>query len=204
MHSEAIAFLTQADSVLADVIQRIGPYEPEFDQGDLFSCLAEAIIHQQLSTKVARTIHRRFLALYSEEAHPTPEDVLNTPDETLRGAGISYSKISYLKDLSAKVQAGLPPLEELEHLDDEAVIQTLTPIKGIGRWSVQMLLIFRMQRPDVLPVDDLGLRTAIRNAYQLSDLPNKKTVQQIGDRWSPYRSIASLYLWRSLDSSPPK
>ncbi|MHC5862678.1 DNA-3-methyladenine glycosylase family protein [Nostoc sp.] len=114
-------------------------------------------------------------------------------------AGVSGSKVLYLKDLAQKVMEGLPTLEELQTMDDESIIETLTPIKGIGRWTVQMLLMFGLHRQDVLPVDDLGIRAGIRRVYGLAELPKKKTVEDLGQMWKPYRSIASWYLWRSLE-----
>lgn len=201
-YSLAIATLQQADPVLADVIDRVGPCRLHTVQqsGDLLHSLSRSILYQQLSTKSATAIYQRFLQLYSDTSFPTAEAILNTPDEVLRNAGISRPKILYLKDLAQSVLDGLPTLTDLADLEDEAIIQILTPIKGIGRWTVQMLLIFRLQRWDVLPVDDLGIRAAIRRAYQLSDLPDKKTIEQLGQSWKPYRTIASWYLWRSLES----
>ncbi len=117
----------------------------------------------------------------------------------MRGVGISRPKVVYLKDLAQKILDGLPTLTELEAMEDEAIIKTLTQVKGIGRWTVQMLLIFRLHRWDVLPVDDLGIRSGIRRVYSLPELPDKKTVQQIGIRWQPYCTIASWYMWRSLE-----
>ena len=130
-------------------------------------------------------------------------DVLNTPEEVLRRVGISGSKISYIKNLAQQVLEGLPTLEQLAVMDDESIIKTLIPLKGIGRWTVQMLLIFRLDRWDVLPVDDLGVRAGIRRLYGLEALPDKKTVEGFGQRWKPYCSIASWYLWRSLERTPP-
>jgi len=120
----------------------------------------------------------------------------------LRGVGISRPKVVYLKDLAQKILDGLPTLTELEQMDDEAIIKTLTQVKGIGRWTVQMLLIFRLHRWDVLPVDDLGIRSGIRRIYSLPELPNKKTVEQLGKNWQPYCTLASWYLWRSLELKP--
>lgn len=197
----ALAQLRSADARLAAVIERVGDctlYQGQ-QTGDLLSALAEAILYQQLSGKAAAAIHRRFLQLYPDRSFPSPEDILETPDDLLRGAGISRPKIVYLKDLALKVQAGLPTLEEISEWEDEAIVQSLTQVKGIGRWTVQMLLIFRLHRWDVLPTDDLGIRSAIRNLYDLTDLPDKKTVLRIGEPWQPYRTIASWYLWRSLD-----
>jgi DNA-3-methyladenine glycosylase II len=130
---------------------------------------------------------------------PTAIQILDTPDETLKGVGISRQKIVYLKDLAQKTLEGLPAIADLECLEDETIIQTLTQVKGIGRWTVQMLLIFRLHRWDVLPVDDFGVRAGIRRTYKLDDLPNQKTVERIAENWKPYRTIASWYMWRSTD-----
>jgi DNA-3-methyladenine glycosylase II len=194
----AIAALKK-DPILASVIEQIGDCQLNQVQptGDLLFSLSRAILYQQLSGKAAAAIHRRFLELYAEQL--TPEAILNTPDEILRGAGISRPKIVYLKDLAQKIIDGLPTLAELELMEDEAIIKNLTQVKGIGRWTVQMLLIFRLNRPDVLPVDDLGVRSAIRRLYALPELPDKKTVEHFGQKWKPYCAIASWYLWRSLE-----
>jgi DNA-3-methyladenine glycosylase II len=202
-YTAATSFLMQSDPILATVIERVGACQLRSDDGDLLYCLAETIIYQQLSGKAAASIHRKFLQLYSDKPFPTATDILNTPDETLRSAGLSRAKVLYLKDLAAKVQAGFPTIADLELLDDEAIIQQLIAIKGIGRWSAQMLLIFRLNRLDVLPVDDLGVRSAIQKLYQLDDLPNKKTIEALGQKWRPYCSIAAWYLWRSLDIKTP-
>ena len=195
----ALAALKQADPVLADLIDRVGECRLDREQhtGDLFSVLSKSILSQQISTKAAAAIHKRFVALYPESL--SPEQVLDTPDEVLREVGISRPKIAYLKDLAQKIQEGLPTLTELDAMEDEAIIQTLTPVKGIGRWTVQMLLIFRLHRWNVLPVDDLGIRAAVRRAYHLTDLPTQKAVRELGQSWQPYCTIASWYLWRSLD-----
>lgn len=200
-YTAAIATLKQADPILAGLIDQVGDCRLNHHQqtGDLLFALAESIIFQQLSGKAASTIHRRFLQLYPDKPFPVAEDILNTPDEVLRSAGVSRSKALYLKDLARKVLEGLPSLEELEAMEDEAIIQTLTQVKGIGRWTVQMLLMFRLHRWDVLPVDDLGIRSGIRKVYNLPELPDKKTVEFIGEPWKPYRSVASWYLWRSLE-----
>jgi DNA-3-methyladenine glycosylase II len=200
-YSIALSALKQSDPILARVIEQIGPCKLNQQQQseDLLSALCESILYQQLSGKAAATIHRRFLQLYPDQPYPSAEDILSTPDELLRGAGISRSKTIYLKDLAQKVLDGLPTLTELRAMEDEVIIQTLTPVKGIGRWTVQMLLIFHMQRWDVLPVDDLGIRAGIRRVYNLPELPSKKNVETIALPWKPFRTIASWYLWRSLD-----
>lgn len=203
-YETAIATLQANDSKLALIIDRVGicTLNQNQHQGDVLDSLARSIIFQQLSTKSATAIYQRFLQLYDDQKNLNPEDILNTPDETLRGVGLSRQKIVYLKDLAQTVLTGLPTLRELNELSDETIVQTLIKIKGIGRWTVEMLLIFRLHRPDVLPVDDLGVRSAIRRIYDLPDLPNKKTVEQIGQAWKPYRTIAAWYLWRSLDLRP--
>lgn len=200
-YSTAIATLEAADSRLAAVIERVGPCKLAQSQqtGDVFASLARAIIYQQLSTKAATAIYHRFLQLYAETGILTAIDLLNTPDEVLRSVGLSRSKVIYLKDLAQHVLNGLPTLSDIESLDDETIIQSLTIVKGIGRWTVQMLLIFRLHRWDVLPVDDLGVRAGIRHLYNLEELPSKKTVEQIAEAWRPYRTIAAWYLWRSLE-----
>jgi DNA-3-methyladenine glycosylase II len=202
-YGAAIAALKQSDPILAVVIDQVGPCQLSDDQGtgDLFYALSESIIYQQLSGKAAATIHRRFLQLYPDQLYPTAEEILNTPDEVLRSAGVSRSKVIYLKDLARKVLDGLPTLEELERMDDESIIQILTQVKGIGCWTVQMLLIFRMHRWDVLPVDDLGIRSGIRKVYSLPKLPDRKMVKHLGNSWRPYRTVASWYLWRSLEKA---
>lgn len=200
-YSVAIATLTQSDPTLASLIQQVGDCRLAQVQqsGDVLTCVARSIIYQQLSGKAASTIYQRFLQLYPEQPFPTATAILETPDEVLRSAGISRSKAVYLKDLAQQVLNGLPTIAELAQMEDEAIIQTLLPIKGVGRWTVQMLLIFRLHRWDVLPVDDLGIRAGIRHTYQLPDLPTKSQVQQLGQPWQPYRTIAAWYLWRSLE-----
>jgi DNA-3-methyladenine glycosylase II len=200
-YTTALTVLNQSDPILATLIGRIGPctLNQQQQQGTLLSALCESILYQQLSGKAAAIIHRRFLALYPDKPLPTAEDILATPNEQIRATGVSGSKVIYLKDLAQKVLDGLPSLTELETMDDESIIDILTQVKGIGRWTVQMLLIFRLHRWDVLPVDDLGIRNAIRILYNLPELPSQKTVAHIGQPWQPYRTIASWYLWRSLD-----
>ncbi|MBW4522382.1 MAG: DNA-3-methyladenine glycosylase [Scytolyngbya sp. HA4215-MV1] len=198
----AIATLKQADPQLATVITRVGACTLHQAQqnGDLLATLTKSILYQQLSGKAAATIHRRFLQLYPDRPFPTAEDILNTPDAVIRSAGVSGSKVLYIKDLAQRVLDGLPALAELEAMEDEAIVQTLTAVKGVGRWTVQMLLIFRFHRWDVLPAEDLGIRNGIRLLYNLPELPNKKTVEAIGKPWQPYRTIAAWYLWRSLEN----
>ncbi|CBN56504.1 MULTISPECIES: DNA-3-methyladenine glycosylase family protein [Kamptonema] len=203
-YSIAIDYLKDSDPILGQLIDQVGGCQLNQREleGDLFFCLSQSILHQQLSTKVAKVIHARFLQLYANTQFPLAQDVLDTPDEVLRQVGISRPKISYLKDLARHAIEGLPTIEELEIMDDESIIKNLTRVKGIGRWSVQMFLIFRLNRWDVLPVDDLGIRSGIRKLYGLDALPDRKTTERLGQKWKPYCSIASWYLWRSLEPLP--
>lgn len=200
-YAVAIQTLKTADPKLGAIIDQVGVCTLDQAQhpGTVLDSLARSIIYQQLSTKSATAIYHRFLRLY--ESGMTAEAILNTSDELLREVGLSRQKIVYVKDLAQNVLVGLPTLEELELLDDKTIIQTLTKIKGIGRWTVQMLLIFRLHRWDVLPVDDLGIRAGIRRVYELEAMPDRKTVLEIGKVWKPYSTIASWYLWRSLELS---
>lgn len=199
MQSAILQHLQASDPILGQVIEAVGPYCPgqRFAQSDLFSVLTWAIISQQISLKAANTVYQRLLDLYGDGEY-SPENLLATSDEELRQIGLTRPKISYLKDLAQKAIATLPPLDTLHTLDDEAVIALLTQVKGIGRWTAQMLLIFRLNRLDVLPVDDLGVKRAIQKLYHLDTLPKATTIKQIAEPWRPYRSIAVWYLWRSL------
>ena len=194
----AIAHLQQADAKLADLIDQVGPCTLEPRTGTLLDSLTRAIASQQLSTKAAATIHGRFLALYPD-APPTAAQLLDTDDNTLRSVGLSRPKIRYLKDLAQHIEAGLPELEALAQLSDEEIIKILTQVKGIGQWTVEMLLIFRLQRPNVLPVDDLGIRKGFQRLFDLAALPKKAEMVELAKPWEPYRSIACWYLWRSLE-----
>ncbi|MGB3691722.1 MAG: DNA-3-methyladenine glycosylase [Spirulinaceae cyanobacterium] len=198
---QAIEFLQKTDPLLEQLIAEVG--EPQFSfsraDSDLLREVARAIISQQISTQAAAKIYQRFLQLYTNEGGTlTAQALLDTSQEKLRSVGISRPKIRYLYDLAQKVLAGLPTIEELEGMDDEKVVEVLTTVKGVGRWTVQMLLIFRLQRPDVLPVDDLGIRKGVQKLYALPELPERKEVERLGQKWRPYRSFAALLLWRSL------
>ena len=203
MHDPSIRHLKRVDPVLATVIDRVGPcrLEPR-REGTHFDALVRSIVYQQLSGKAASTILGRVHALYGNRS-PTPAELVATPDETLRAAGLSRQKLSYLKDLAAKVEAGAVPLaaDAIDHLGDEEIIDRLVQVKGIGRWTVHMFLIFRLGRPDVLPELDLGIQNAIRRAYRLRKQPGPKDVLRIGKKWTPHASVASWYLWRSLEGA---
>ena len=165
-----------------------------------FAALTHAIISQQLSSKAAATIARRFDGLF--DGRPTPRGIAARSDEELRAVGLSGQKVRYMRDLCAHVDNGSLPLGELDSLDDEAVIAALTQVKGIGRWTAEMFLMFRLHRPDVLPVGDLGIVKAVQRAYRLRKAPDPKRLVRIGEPWRPYRSVACWYLWASLDNTP--
>jgi DNA-3-methyladenine glycosylase II len=188
------------DPVLGGIIDRVGPCRLEARRsGTHYDALVRSIVFQQLSGKAARTIHDRFRAIYPK-GRPRPELVLATDDTALRAAGLSRQKIGYLRDLSARVTERSLPLAHLGRLPDDAIIEHLVQVKGIGRWTVQMFLMFRLGRPDVLPELDLGVQNAIQRAYGLRKRPTPKEVLRIGEPWRPYASVASWYLWRSLEN----
>jgi DNA-3-methyladenine glycosylase II len=196
--------LLRRDPVLAALIRRHGPCGLVAAQrADHFSALVRAITFQQLSTKAASTIYNRLVALMPEGV-PTPAGFERITDDQLRAVGLSRQKSAYLRDLCGKVTSGDVALDTLDALSDEEVISALVKVKGIGRWSAEMFLIFRLLRPDVFPVDDLGIVTAVRRAYGLRKRPTADRLRKIAEPWRPYRSIASWYLWRSLDNVTPE
>ncbi len=198
---KAVAHLRKVDPVLAQVIERVGRYRgwPE-SGGTHFDAVARSIVFQQLSGKAAGTIHGRFHGLYGGRP-PLPSELATTPDERLREVGLSRQKSAYLKDLGARVASGELPIETLHELSDEEIVAALTQVKGIGRWTAQMFLMFRLGRPDVLPDLDLGIQKGIQRAYRLRKLPTPERVKKIGAKWAPYRTVASWYLWRYLDTA---
>lgn len=192
--------LKRRDPVLERIIRDVGPCRLEVDRRTpRFAALVEAIVYQQITGRAAATIHERLLVL-AKTRRLSPGVILALPTEALRGIGLSRQKTAYLQDLSRKTEAGLP-LGRVSRLTDEAVIETLTEVKGIGRWTAHMFLMFRLGRQDVLPVDDYGVRKAVMRAYGLRALPDPKRMTRIAEAWRPYRSIASWYLWRSLDGA---
>jgi 3-methyladenine DNA glycosylase/8-oxoguanine DNA glycosylase len=200
---KAIAHLKKVDPVLGRVIDQVGRYKGWPDsQGSHFDAIARSIVFQQLSGKAAGTIHGRFQGLYGGRT-PLPSELVETADEKLRGIGLSRQKSAYLKDLAARVVAGDLPVDTLHELTDDEIITALTQVKGIGRWTAQMFLMFRLGRPDVLPDLDLGIQKGIQRAYKLRKLPPPERVTKIGAKWAPYRTIASWYLWRLLDTPKP-
>lgn len=200
MNRKAVSHLRRVDPVMAGVIERVGTCRFRVsDGGSHFDAVARSIVYQQLSGSAAATIHSRLIALYGD-ATPAPALLLAMPDELLRSAGLSRQKISYLRDLAERVESGDVPLDSIHDLDDDAVIEALTRIKGVGRWTAQMFLMFRLERRDVLPELDLGIQNAIKRAYRKRKRPTPKDVRRIGAKWSPHSSVASWYLWRSLEN----
>jgi DNA-3-methyladenine glycosylase II len=199
-YTRARRILLRRDPVLAALIKQHGACRiAEALRVDHFAALVRAIIFQQLSTKAASTIHGRLIALMPG-GQVNPDVLVALTEEQLRGVGVSRQKAMYLRDLCEKVARGDVTLEAFETLDDESVIAGLTKVKGIGRWTAEMFLMFRLHRPDVLPVGDLGIVTAVQKAYGLRKRPTPDRLRQLAEPWRPYRSIACWYLWRSLDN----
>jgi len=193
--------LMRVDSVLRSIINSIGPVRLEFEGGH-FHALVVSIIFQQIAGKAADAIYRRFITLFPNST-PDPENLLRTPDEAIRATGVSPQKTVYLKDLAERVVDGRLNLRELTKLPDQEVIRMLDEVRGIGRWTAQMFLIFNLGRTDVLPVDDLGLRKAVREAYKLRTLPSVEKLRRMAKPWHPYCSLATIYLWRSGRTAVP-
>jgi DNA-3-methyladenine glycosylase II len=201
MSEEAIKHLTKADKVLGRLIKKVGPcgWKPERRRSP-FELLVQAVAHQQLNGTAAKTILGRVKALYPGRAFPSPEDLLATPDEKLRAAGLSRAKVASIKDIAAKTLEGIVPTSRaIVRMDNETILTQLTGIRGVGPWTVEMLLMFKLGRMDVLPATDFGVRKGFALTYELEDLPAPKDLLEHGERWRPYRSYAAWYLWRALD-----
>lgn len=200
-YSKARRTLARRDPILRDLMRRQGACGlADSRHTDPFQALVHAIISQQLSTRAAATIAARVDALLG--GLPTPGSFAQVSDAQLRSAGLSGQKVSYMRALCARLADGSLPLETLDSMPDEAVIAALTQVKGIGRWTAEMFLMFRLHRPDVLPVGDLGIGKAVQRAYRLRTLPSPTRLRQLGESWRPYRSVACWYLWASLSNVP--
>ena len=190
------------DPVMRELIRRHGACGlAENQHTDPYKALVHSIMSQQLSTNAAATIAGRFDALFGGR-FPTPRQVLDMPEEKLRSVGLSGMKVSFVRDLARRIEDGSLRLDALDAMTDEQVIEALTAVKGIGRWTAEMFLMFRLHRPDVLPVGDLGIVNAIKRQYRLRKTPTPQRMMQLGESWRPYRSIACWYLWASLDNKP--
>jgi DNA-3-methyladenine glycosylase II len=195
---EPIRHLAQ-DPLMVPLIEAHGPLDLPPDN-DYFNTLFEAIANQQLSSKSAAAIIRKVRAIMPGGGAPTPEAILATPDEHLRNAGFSWRKAEYVKDLAQRVVSGELDLAHIAQMEEEEIIKQLVAVKGIGRWSAEMFLMFSLARPDIFAVGDYGLQVALRNLHGLDALPKPAQMRQLAEPWRPYRSYASLYLWRSISS----
>lgn len=194
-HNEAIEFLKK-DPKLVKIINQVGDYNLKIAK-NRYQVLVEAIIAQQLSGSAAESILKKFKKLYKSK-FPKPIDVIKTSDSKLRLAGLSKMKILYIKDLSKKIETNQLNIKKISTQNDESVIEQLINVKGIGRWTAEMFLIFSLGRLDILPVGDLGLKKGIQLMYSFNELPNEKDIEQLAESWRPYRTIATWYLWKSL------
>jgi DNA-3-methyladenine glycosylase II len=201
MSKRAITHLS-SDPVMSGLIEKVGPIRLRPRRLSPFQSLTQAIIHQQLSGKAAGTILERFIVLFPDDEFPAPSQVAKSSVDRLRTAGLSRPKAAYIIDLARRCNAGLiPSVSDCDPLNDEDIIATLTEIKGIGRWTVEMFLIFNLGRPDVLPVHDLGVRRGFQIAYRKRSLPTPEQLAKHGVRWAPHRTHAARYLWRAADSA---
>lgn len=197
----AIAHLSAADATLANLIKAVGPFKMEIRAlHNPFEALARNIVYQQLNGTAAAAIHARLLARFGGKGRLRPQDILQAADEDLRKVGLSRNKLESLKDLAAKTLDGtVPSLARLKRMSDAEIIDHLTQVRGIGRWTVEMLLMFRLGRPDVLPVGDYGVRKGFSRVYGMEEMPAPKELASYGERWQPYRTVASWYMWRAVD-----
>jgi DNA-3-methyladenine glycosylase II len=196
---KALNHLKKSDPVMAGIIERIGPYKIQYRE-PVFHSLVRSITYQQLHGKAAATIFGRLVA--AAKADPlTPESILKLRPAKMRAIGLSKQKMTYIRDLARLTKSGDVNFEQCHTLEDAAVVEHLTRVKGVGVWTVHMFLIFALRRPDVLPTGDLGVRAAMKKAYGLAELPKPDEMQRIAASWRPYASVASWYLWRSLDNA---
>jgi len=201
MSAKIISHLTHADPVMGRLIRRVGPYVLEPDtRRTPFQSLVRAVANQQLNGKAAATILARFIALFPGRRFPKPEDLGAVTDEMIRGCGFSRAKVAAIRDIASKAMSGVIPSSiRISRLSDDEIVERLTEARGVGRWTVEMLLIFQLGRPDVLPVDDFGVRNGFRLAYGKDGMPKPKELLEYGERWRPHRSAASWYLWRATE-----
>lgn len=201
MNELALQHLTRADLVLARLIRKVGPckLQPKRRRPP-FQALVRSVTFQQLNGRAAESIFGRVLALYPDASFPTPEQLLATPEAKLRAAGLSRNKIAAVKDIAAKTIAGVvPDARAVRKMTNEEILERLTTVRGVGPWTVEMLLIFTLGREDVLPATDFGVRKGFALTYRLNDLPSPKELLAHGEKWRPHRTTASWYLWRAVD-----
>ena len=201
--ARAYRHLRHVDPVVGALIDEHGPFRPR-PGGDPYGSLVRTILFQQLAGPAARAIQRRWYALYGDEARtPQPEEILGTSDEQFRGAGVSREKAGYLRDLAEHIVSGGLEFDPLDGMPDDAVVEALTTVRGIGEWSAHMFLMFQLGRPDVLPVGDLGVRNGMRVAYALDETPTPAQAREIGEPWTPYRTVGAWYMWRAVETVTP-
>lgn len=206
MNPDSIEHLSKADPIMRRLIRAHGAcgLVPQTRRSP-FQSLAQAIAHQQLNGTAAKTILARFIKLFPGRKFPRPEDLARVSDDAIRAAGFSRAKVAALRDLAAKTLDGTVPSSRLiTKLSDAEIIERLTEVRGVGQWTVEMLLIFQLGRPDVLPADDFGVRNGFRHAYKLPEMPKPKKLLAHGERWRPHRTIAAWYLWRAADATKKK
>ncbi len=200
----ALAKLRATDAALRALMDRVGPFRLEVGRADNhLAALVRAVIYQQLSGRAAATIHGRFRALFAADRYPEAHEIAAVPDEKMRAAGLSRQKVGYLRDLAAHVASGELRLSELEHLPDDEILREVTKVKGFGRWSAEMFLLFHLGRLDVWPIGDLAIRKALTLLQARKQEPKKDELEALGEPYRPYRSVVSWYLWRSLDTTTP-
>jgi DNA-3-methyladenine glycosylase II len=200
MIQKAAKHLRSVDPVLEQLMEKVGPVSMKSRRLPVYQSLVEAVVYQQLNGKAADTILSRFKALFGDGAFPKPDEVLALPMERLRSAGLSRSKATYIRGIAERAAAGaLPTLRECDGLTDAEIVQRLIELKGVGRWTAEMFLIFNLGRPDVLPVHDFGVRRGFQVAYRKRKMPEPEQLERYGEKWKPYRTVAAKYLWRALD-----
>jgi DNA-3-methyladenine glycosylase II len=198
---QASEHIVRVDPAFGPLVEAVGPYDPRPPDGDYLGSLARAIVYQQLAGNAARAIHGRFVGLY--DGRPTADAILRTSLDDLRRAGLSGNKVASILDLAQKVSDGTVPLERIDELPDDDVVARLRTVRGVGRWTAEMFLMFQLGRPDVWPVDDFGVRKGFARIHELAEPPKPKALDALGEVYRPYRSAAAWYCWRAVDTVLP-
>ena len=202
MFETATTHIARVDPAFTRLIDAVGPFSPRLPDGDYFNSLVRSIVFQQLAGRAAHAIHTRLVGLY--DGHPTAEAILQTPLEDLRGVGLSGTKAKSILDLAQKTSDGTVPLERIDELSDDEIVKRLSAVRGIGRWTAEMFLIFHLRRLDVWPVDDYGVRKGFATVHRLAAPPAPKALEPMGEIYRPYRSVAAWYCWRAVDTVLPE